>query len=217
MPKALSYLLRLIWFVVKNALIVVIVVVLVNLAFFYSSNISNIYVLLADAMQKRAAVVMHMEQVEPSELNNYFYKDCILKDDLLNDKRYEDFNVIEIMHDIEMEWVWLAPNRDVATVKMLDRVWMIDARYEPADKSEADEQSGDKANKAPKWENAEYELVLRRSNGIWRIYSMKKVKDIVLPEIIPAKTLAPSLTPEPTEKATPTPEPTPTAKSKNKR
>ena len=80
----MKYLRRLIWYVTSRLLIAVSVLGLMTMAFYFSMNATNIYIILKDGMAKRAQVVM---MGADEELSRYFSSACLDRDALLIEAR----------------------------------------------------------------------------------------------------------------------------------
>ena len=66
----MRYLRRLIWFIASRLLVILLVLGLLTVAFYFSMNATNIYIIIKDGMARRAQVIMMDEPV--SQLDNYF-------------------------------------------------------------------------------------------------------------------------------------------------
>ena len=77
----MRYLRRLIWFIASRLLVILLVLGLLTVAFYFSMNATNIYIIIKDGMARRAQVIMMDEPV--SQLDNYFSSSWIARDDWL--------------------------------------------------------------------------------------------------------------------------------------
>ena len=75
----MRYLRRLIWFIASRLLVILLVLGLLTVAFYFSMNATNIYIIIKDGMARRAQVIMMDEPV--SQLDNYFSSSWIARDD----------------------------------------------------------------------------------------------------------------------------------------
>ena len=64
----MRYLRRLIWFIASRLLVILLVLGLLTVAFYFSMNATNIYIIIKDGMARRAQVIMMDEPV--SQLDN---------------------------------------------------------------------------------------------------------------------------------------------------
>ena len=81
----MRYLRRLIWFIASRLLVILLVLGLLTVAFYFSMNATNIYIIIKDGMARRAQVIMMDEPV--SQLDNYFSSSWIARDDWLQSQR----------------------------------------------------------------------------------------------------------------------------------
>ena len=54
----MRYLRRLIWFIASRLLVILLVLGLLTVAFYFSMNATNIYIIIKDGMARRAQVIM---------------------------------------------------------------------------------------------------------------------------------------------------------------
>ena len=94
----MKYLRRLVWYLSSRLLIVFCVLGLMTMAFYFSMNATNIYIILKDGMAKRAQVVM---MGEDENLNAYFSPAYLERDALLIEARsgkssYQNYLVLAL-------------------------------------------------------------------------------------------------------------------------
>ena len=63
----MRYLRRLIWFIASRLLVILLVLGLLTVAFYFSMNATNIYIIIKDGMARRAQVIMMDEPVSQLE------------------------------------------------------------------------------------------------------------------------------------------------------
>ena len=167
----MKYLRRLIWFAANRLLALTMVLTMMTIAFYFSMNAANIYVILKDGMAERAQTVMIEET--PGRLEKYFAKSYIDRDNVLTSTRtgtnpYARYSITGFDHRLSMEWMWCWPWDDTARATITERIPAIDGRITAAGKAiTPEEQWG-----VPKWESARYNVVLSRENGQWHIKNM---------------------------------------------
>ena len=167
----MKYLRRLIWFAANRLLALAVVLTMMTIAFYFSMNAANIYVILKDGMAERAQTVMIEET--PGRLEKYFAKSYIDRDNVLTSTRtgtnpYARYSITGFDHRLSMEWMWCWPWDDTARATITERIHAIDGRITAAGKAiTPEEQWG-----VPKWESARYNVVLSRENGQWHIKNM---------------------------------------------
>ena len=108
----MRYLRRLIWFIASRLLVILLVLGLLTVAFYFSMNATNIYIIIKDGMARRAQVIMMDEPV--SQLDNYFSSSWIARDDWLqsalnNVDPYRDCTVTGFDHRVSLQRVWCWP------------------------------------------------------------------------------------------------------------
>ena len=167
----MKYLRRLIWFAANRLLALAVVLTMMTIAFYFSMNAANIYVVLKDGMAERAQTVMIEET--PGRLGTYFATSYIDRDNVLTSTRtgtnpYARYSITGFDHRLSMEWMWCWPWDDTARAIITERIPAIDGRITAAGKAiTPEEQWG-----VPKWESARYNVVLSRENGQWHIKNM---------------------------------------------
>ena len=168
----MKYLRRLIWYVSSRLLVLVALLGLVTMAFYFSMNATNIYVILKDGMAKRAQVVM---QGADEELTAYFAPAYLERDQQLVEARngqspYQNYySITGFDHRINLNWVWCWPWEDTARATITERIPAIDGRLK-ASAREAAESLGLTAT--PKWQPVQYNVLLSRENGQWHIRNL---------------------------------------------
>lgn len=167
----MKYLRRLIWFAANRLLALAVVLTMMTIAFYFSMNAANIYVVLKDGMAQRAQTVMIEET--PGRLEKYFAKSYIDRDNVLTSTRtgtnpYARYSITGFDHRLSMEWMWCWPWDDTARATITERIPAIDGRITSAGKAITPEDQWG----VPKWESARYNVVLSRENGQWHIKNM---------------------------------------------
>lgn len=174
----MKYLRRLIWYVSTRLMVAVAVLGLFTMAFYYSMNATNIYVIVKDGMAKRAQVVMMGAE---EDLTSYFAPAYLERDTMLLQARrgespYQNYYVINgFDHRINIDWVWCWPWEDTARATVTERIPAIDGRMKSSAR-EAVAALGWTAT--PKWSGAQYSVLLGRENGQWRVKNLTVIKSI---------------------------------------
>lgn len=215
MSKAGMRAARLFWFILRTTAAIALIVALMAFSFYTAMELSNIYIITTDGMQKRASAVLNQDVQD--ELIEYFTPAFLEKDELLNTDRYRDFTIRSFAYKIKVEWMWTLPWKDTGTATVLERVPTIDAEM-PKDKLP----EGYKGEMpVPKWEDYRYEVkLLRNADGRWYITDLEKLEkappmNYVLPgETTPSPIESPDVTPAGSPTQTPigaqqTPQPSP--------
>ena len=174
----MKYLRRLIWFISSRLLILCCVLGLMAMAFYFSMNATNIYIILKDGMAKRAQVVMMGEEID---LDAYFSSACQERDAQLSDARnglspYQNYySITGFDHRITLNSFWCWPWDDTARVVITERIPAIDGKLRSATRELA-LTSG--YEQTPQWQSGQYTVLLGRENGQWHI------KNLVLTRVI---------------------------------
>jgi len=100
------YFRRFVWFIAKNMILLCILLGMLVCGFYMAMNVSNIYVVLNDGLQKRVDVILTRQQAE--ELNKYFHADFLLADPALEgaldgSSAYVDYNITGFDYDLTIE------------------------------------------------------------------------------------------------------------------
>ena len=176
----MKYLRRGIWFVASRLLLICLILGLMITVFYYAMNLTNIQIILKDGMAKRAQVVMMGES--ESALQHYFSAAYIGRDALLGEARsgqnaYQQYySITGFDHRIDMNWVWCWPWEDTARATVTERIPRIDGKVKASEKAEAQEAGFTSA--PPKWQSAQYSVLLSRENGRWIIKNMTQTEVI---------------------------------------
>ena len=90
------YFRRFVWFIAKYLILICILLGMLVCGFYMAMNVSNIYVVLNDGLQKRVDVILTRQQAE--ELNKYFHADFLIADAALEgalngNSVYSDYNI----------------------------------------------------------------------------------------------------------------------------
>lgn len=167
----MKYLRRLIWYLATRLLALACVLGLMTVAFYFSMNAANIYVILKDGMAQRAQTVMMGEDRE--QLEKYFAKTYIDRDNVLTSIKtgtnpYTRYSVKGFDHRLSMDWMWCWPWDDTARATITERIPAIDGKITSSYKAVTPEEQWP----VPRWESARYNVVLTREGGQWHIKNM---------------------------------------------
>ena len=174
----MKYLRRLIWYICTRLLVICCVLGLIIMAFYFSMNATNSYILLKDGMAKRAQVIMMGEDVD---LSSYFSAAYLERDSRLAEARngqstYQtDYNITGFDHRITMNWFWCWPWEDTARATITERIPAIDGKLKSSTR-EAAAASGVTLAATPKRQTTQYSVILTRENGQWHIKNMSVIK-----------------------------------------
>jgi len=169
-----KYLRRLIWFFSSRMMILCSVLVLMTLAFYFSMNATNIYIIIKDGMAKRAQVIM---MGEDADLTPYFSRNCMDRDAqltqaLAGQSPYQMYyNITGFDHRISLDSFWCWPWDDTAQATVTERIPAIDGKI----KSSA--RDNDQVQEL-EWQTVRYSVLLTRENGQWHVKNLTALQVI---------------------------------------
>ncbi len=187
----MKYILRLLMFLLKNLVLIIVVGALLVIAFTFAMDASNVYIIANDGMKARAGVVLGVE--EAVELTKFFTRNCLENDALLRSSQYTDYNIRAVDYRADIEWLWAWPWDSVAEVTITEHIPVIDGELPVAKQSEAQRATPGRIL-PPAWKDARYTLTFMKVEGRWKISALEMVEGIE-----PLATRAPALTPSPSE------------------
>ena len=171
----MKYLRRLIWFAANRLLALAVVLTMMTIAFYFSMNAANIYVILKDGMAERAQTVMIEET--PGRLEKYFAKSYIDRDNVLTSTRtgtnpYARYSITGFDHRLSMEWMWCWPWDTTARAEFTETIPRIDGRVKSSSADAARALYSDGFEYPPKWQGGRYAATLVKENGQWHVRSL---------------------------------------------
>ena len=172
----MKYLRRGIWYVAGRLLVICLVVGLMITAFYYAMNLTNIQIILKDGMASRAKYIMGITE-DAGELSKYFQAVWLETDDMITavaqgNTPYADYNVRGIDHRLEMGFLWVWPWENSTSLDISEKIPRIDGRVKGLKADEVLAAGGDVY--PPMWPEAEYQVLLARENGQWKIRRLTK-------------------------------------------
>ena len=165
------YFRRFVWFIARNLLIICVLLGMLVCGFCMAMNVSNIYVVLNDGLQKRVDVILTRQQAE--ELNKYFNSEFLLADPALEgalngSSAYVDYNITGFEYELTIEKLWAWPWDNYANCTVVERVPSISGNVIASRRSEV-------SSRMPKWVGGRYDITLAKQNGQWKIVGMQQV------------------------------------------
>ncbi len=151
---------RSIWYILRILLLIVLLVTLVLGVFTTGLYTSNIYIILQDGMEKRAACILN--ESEFSELTEYFTDDFLLTDEALQKDAYAPFTVSAFDYRVDVEKLFAFPWESVVDVRIVEKLASIAA--EPNEQSE-----GALPPTLPEWPTTRCDVQFVRRDGHWLI------------------------------------------------
>ena len=185
------YFRRLVWFIAKKLVLICIILGVLACGFYMAMNISNIYVVISDGMEKRVDVILTRQQAE--ELNKYFAAEFLLADPALEGSldgtsAYADYNITGFEYDLKIEKLWAWPWDNYANCTVVERVPSISGNVILSRRNEV-------SSRIPKWQGGRYELTLAKTAGQWKVVGMQQVTILVeadeTEEELPSEILVP--------------------------
>lgn len=165
-----KYLRRLLWYVSSRLLILCCVLGLMIMAFYFSMNATNSYIILKDGMAKRAQVIM---MGADEDLSKYFSTAYLERDAMLvaaknGQSAYQNYyNITGFDHRIILNSFWCWPWEDTAQATITERIPAIDGKMKASAREAATVVGLNAAS--PKWQTTQYSVLLSRENGQWHI------------------------------------------------
>ena len=175
----MKYLRKLIWYVTTRLLIAVSVLGLMTLAFYFSMNATNSYIILKDGMAKRARVIMMGadENLNPYFSSAYLERDTQLAEARSGQSAYQNYySITGFDHRVNLDWFWCWPWEDTAQATITERIPAIDGKLKASARDAAAAAGVTLAS--PKWQTTQYSVLLSRENGQWRIRNLTVAKVI---------------------------------------
>ena len=175
----MKYLRRLIWYISSRLLVLLCVLGVLTMAFYFSMNATNIYIILKDGMAKRAQVIMMgaEESLAPYFSSAYLERDTQLIEARNGQSPYQNnYSITGFDHRVNLDSFWCWPWEDTARATITERIPAIDGKIK-ASAREAAAASGQTIS-SPKWQTTQYNVLLSRENGQWRIRNLAAVKVI---------------------------------------
>ncbi len=163
---------RFVWFIAKRLMLITVILGLMTIAFYFSMNAANIFVILKDGMAQRALTVMM--DLDGTELPKYFSTAYLPVDKRLATMRdgtnpYEPYQITGIDHRLRMEWVWAWPWEDTARATIIEQVPGIGGRIKASWRERVPKEQWS----PPRWPSARYDVILIRENGRWFIRELR--------------------------------------------
>ena len=172
------YFRRFVWFIAKKLIVICILLGMLVCGFYMAMNISNIYVVLNDGLQKRVDVILTRQQAE--ELNKYFAAEFLLADPALEGalngtSAYVDYNITGFEYDMKIEKLWAWPWDNYANCTVVERVPAITGKVISSRRKEVSE-------RIPSWQGGRYDITLVKAGGAWKIIGMQQKTILVEPD-----------------------------------
>ena len=173
----MKYIRRFLWFIASRMLIFSFCAALITLMFFVAFNMANIYILLKDGMEARAAMIL--TQDSPTSLDAYFRDEFLADDDALiialsDQSPYLDYSISGYDYELRISRIWSWPWEDTATATVTETVNSITGSVVASSQQLAND--GIIPGTPPEWTGGEYVVTLYRANGRWRIAGLRQTR-----------------------------------------
>jgi len=190
-------------YIIRVMLFSIIGVLLCALAFLTAERMANLYILSTEGMSLRASYILEQD-VEMSELEDYFLLTYLTEDETLPARTYKNYNISSYDYNLKIEKISVLPWTATATVTAIEDV-SVKGVFDSSKLLE-----GETIDKypLPEWPSRRYEIKFLNTGTRWYIADLVVVEEN--PAVEPLRTPDPNMTPRPMATPTPTPEPTPT-------
>ena len=192
--NTLLHILRLLWFILKVTVVIVLVISLAIFAFFIARDSANVYVIITDGMKERADVLLQQEEFD--ELYKYYSQSYINHDASIKKEEYQGYLIRDYDYKLQVESLWCRPFQDSADVVVVESVTNIDGER-PA------QEDGQESIPPPEWPRRRYRVTCVQQENAWLIDSIEVIESLP-PAATPTE--QPEITPLP-EGVTPAPTP----------
>jgi len=170
-----QYIRRLVWFTATRLIIFCILAGMLVCGFFMCMNISNIYIILDEGLEKRVEVILTREDAE--ELNKYFHYDFLNADPALagafdGTSAYDNYTVSGFDYEMKIEKLWAWPWDQYATCTITEQIPEIQGKV-------LSSRAADVPSEIPEWQGGRYNITLVKENGLWKIIGMQQTAIIM--------------------------------------
>lgn len=165
--------LRFFIYILSRLLIVAICVGLILLAFFTAMSTMNASVILEDGLSERASYMFSPEDSDNEAIFSRLFTSNFLNENSAEmAEKYAAFDITDFNQKVSSQFRIVYPWDTKVTFHVTEIV--EDIVGEPKDTESTES--------VPAWENGEYDVVMVKENGQWKIDQIEKTKDIVLEE-----------------------------------
>ena len=169
---------RMLSFIASRLLLITVVSALLVIAFYLAMNTANIWVLVDDGLDARAAVVLM--GADASDLTLYFRQEFLSQDPVLqvglsDTSPYRDYEIRGYDHRVRMVSVWSWPWEDVARAEVVESIPSIDGTIRSSQREAALAAGGEARLSPPAWATSRYLVTLVRTAGRWRISNLQSL------------------------------------------
>ena len=171
------YMRRLVWHIASRLIILFVLVGILACGFFMCLNLANVYVVVTDGMEQRAAVILEKEGTE--ELSKFFTAEFIASDPALaavfdGTGIYNYYDITSYSYKLSVEKIWSWPWDDYATMTVVERIPNLVGKVLSGYSAQVS------SSTAPAYEGGRYVITLKKSeDGQWLIAGMRQTEKIL--------------------------------------
>lgn len=157
---------RLAVYTLERIILIVVVAMLLLFSGITAFNLSNIYIVITEAMDKQAQVVL--DDLPAERLTKYFTSNYLNNEFYWLEKRYQSVDITSYEHSAKVHMSVPVPWAKEAYITVEDMVTnIVPAPYQ-------DEKGNEVKPIVPKWENSTQKLRLIYTEGRWKIDGVVK-------------------------------------------
>lgn len=127
----LNIMLRLMGYLAAKLTMLVVIGACITLAAFTAYDVANIYVVLQDGMNERAAVVLKQE--DPSQLDRFFTLRYLNSDPIFQTEQYQDYIIRDYDYKLSIQRIWVWPWQDRTKVTVEEHIPTSSFRFDITD------------------------------------------------------------------------------------
>lgn len=182
----MKYLLRFLWYWIKHLGVFLLLGFVLITAFFTAMDIGANYIVVKEALYRRASVVLLKE--DAASLSKYFTNNSLSRDTVFTDNSYEEYFIRSFDHNVTIHSIWGLAWTNTVTLTVSEKIGAINGEL-PNDKKTPAQIAQNKRIAPPPWQNGKYRIVMKRSDGGWEIDELQLI------ELLPEK--KPEISPSP--------------------
>lgn len=195
-----EYVLLSLIYIIGRIVIYGLIVLSVILAYSVGRDYMGVRVIIKDALNKRASIVIKEE--ESDILPKVFTGNFLENDLLLNSSTYNDYSIRDFIYLSSTDFILIFPWQDSVTVISTEQIPYINGELK--DNPENDENVN---TVPPEWQDGKYKISLIRQDNSWKIDKMELIE--VLPKALPLSPSPSVVSPSPVLSEKPSNEPVP--------
>lgn len=159
---------RFVFYIVRKALLIFLVIILAGITFFATRDVANIYIVVNEGLKNRTSAILE-QNIDVDFLGRFFSDSFLNEDELLNNNIYAEYNIYSYRQRIRPRLFWVWPWSNSARISAEHIV--SDLIGEPKNINEG-------LKEPPEWESGLKEIILKRDMGRWQIDSMRLIEPL---------------------------------------